>query len=125
MQWERDIFKVSSLYHDFKTLGFNIRMPALVGYPLNGKIQLLSGTHRHLAAQQAGILLPVTIWLRSDIESLWGTEEWTRVIEDIPVTELMARMVEDGFKIPPYQRINTEELYESQTTDQATTGSRS
>lgn len=58
---------------------------ALVGYPWEGKIQLLSGTHRHMAAGLADILLPVTLWLRSDIEKYWGTNDWFVVMEDIPV----------------------------------------
>lgn len=104
MQTERDANKVEDLRQQFEERGFDINCSALVGYPLNGKIQLLSGTHRHLAAKQAGILLPVTLWLRSDVERMWGTELWDRVIEDIPVSDLTSILLSTGFSIPPYSQ---------------------
>lgn len=102
-----DADKVAWLTEEFRQNGFDYNQPALVGYPLgNGKIQLLSGTHRHLAAKQAGIKLPVTLWLRSDIERMWGTELWLKVIEDIPVKDLEEAALKDGVSIPPYERID-------------------
>lgn len=105
MQSRRDANKVDMLREAFLKDGFNMSMPALVGYPKDGKIQLLSGTHRHMAAQQAGILLPVTMWLRDDVERLWGTDEWSRLIQDIPVNNLKELPVPEGFRIPPYERV--------------------
>jgi hypothetical protein len=102
----RDANKVAYLRQQFEDHGFDTNYSALVGYPLDGKIQLLSGTHRHLAAKQANIRLPVTIWLRSDIESIWGTELWNKAIQDIPVKELMQYPVEDGLRLSPYERID-------------------
>ncbi len=102
---EHDAVKVDELRVEFETNGFDKNQPALVGYPLNKHIQLLSGTHRHLAAKQAGIKLPVTLWLRSDIEATWGTELWDRTIEDISVKELEAYYVEYGFSVSPYVRV--------------------
>lgn len=89
MQSSRDYNKVDMLTEEFKKNGFDLNMPALVGYPLNGKIQLLSGTHRLLAAANAGIKIPVAMWLRSYVERLWGTESWVTLIEDMPVTKLL------------------------------------
>lgn len=105
MKSKRDYEKVERLAKEFKANGFDLNMPALVGYPLENKIQLLSGTHRHLAAQQANIKLPVSIWLRSDIERMWGTELWTTVIEDIPVKDLEEAEVKEGFHMAPYDRV--------------------
>lgn len=105
MESRRDYEKVERLTREFKANGFDLNMPALVGYALDGKIQLLSGTHRHLAAKQAGIKLPITLWLRSDVERMWGTELWANVIEDIPVKDLEAKDVKDGFHIAPYDRV--------------------
>lgn len=105
MQSKRDYDKVAFLREAFEKSGFDHNEPALIGYPLDNGIQLLTGTHRHLAAKQAGIKLPVSLWLRSDIERTWGTELWTDVIADIPVRELEEKPVEDGFKIPPYDRV--------------------
>lgn len=84
-----DLNKVLVLEELFKRFGFNKSMPALVGYALNGRIQLLSGTHRHEAAKRAGINIPVTLWLGSDVEKSWGElQEWAKVMEDISVSEL-------------------------------------
>lgn len=106
MESSRDANKVSMLANAFQKDGFDLNMPALIGYPLDGKIQLLSGTHRHLAAKQAGIRLPVSLWLRSDIECLWGTEEWAKVLEDIPVKDLVNFEVKDGFSLPKHEPVS-------------------
>ncbi len=113
MESERDFNKVEMLRKEFETNGFDLKMPALVGYPLEGRIQLLSGTHRHLAAKQAGILLPVTLWLRSDIEKMWGTDMWDNTIKDISVADLMTFMMEDGFKVPPHEPVDVNQIYNS------------
>jgi hypothetical protein len=105
MESKRDYEKVERLTKEFKANGFDLNMPALVGYPLEDKIQLLSGTHRHLAAIKAGIKLPITLWLRSDVERMWGTELWVGLIDDIPVKKLEAMEVKDGFHIAPYDRV--------------------
>lgn len=52
LDWEHDAVKVKYLEEEFRTNGFNLDAPALVGYILNGRIQLLSGTHRHMAAEK-------------------------------------------------------------------------
>lgn len=84
----RDSIKVAWLTEAFERNGFDKKYPALVGYPLEGRVQLLSGTHRHTAAKRAGILLPVTMFLRRYVEAYWGTDNWIRVLEDIAVEDL-------------------------------------
>jgi hypothetical protein len=84
----RDSLKVEWLERMFREDGFSHEHSALIGYPLNGKIQLVSGTHRHEAARRAGILLPVTLTLRSDVEAYWGTEAWIDFIQDVAVKNL-------------------------------------
>ncbi len=80
-----DLNKVKWLYDLFVEDGFDENKSALIGYPLEGKIQLLSGTHRHKAAELADIKLPVSLWLRSDIEACWGGPQWFEIMQDIPV----------------------------------------
>lgn len=81
--------KVNWLEYEFKTNGFDKSKSALIGYPLDDKIQLLSGTHRHEAAKRIDIELPIVLWLRSDVEKSWGIiEKWIRVMKDIPVSVL-------------------------------------
>jgi hypothetical protein len=84
-----DANKVNFLIDAFLANGFDKNEPALVGYPRDGRIQLLSGTHRHEAAMQAGTRLPVVFWLQSTIDGAWGElQDWLRVMEDIPVAVL-------------------------------------
>jgi len=109
-----DACKVEMLRREFVQNGFGPDYPALVGYPLDGKIQLLSGTHRHLAAKQAKIYIPVTLWLRSDIERMWGTDLWESAIQDIPVKDLIHYPVKDGFSVPEYDRVNPATMGEDQ-----------
>lgn len=109
MSSEHDASKVEMLVEAFSKDGFDKNYPALVGYPLNGRIQLLSGTHRHMAAGIADIKLPVTIWLRSDIETRWGTDLWESAIADIPVLELESHPLEDGFILSNYDRVDLRE----------------
>lgn len=106
MQGERDANKVAMLYEAFVNHGFDLDQPALVGYPCNGRIQLLSGTHRHEAAKQANIRLPVTLWLSSDIMETWGTELWEETIRDIPVRELQTYPIKEGFYRSPYDPVD-------------------
>lgn len=88
MSSPHDYLKVEALARDFAAHGFDRMRPALLGYPLGGRIQLLSGTHRHAAALLTGTRLPITLWLGSSVEEAWGRTVWRRVMEDIPVAEL-------------------------------------
>ncbi len=96
----RDSIKVEALTVEFVYDGFDPEQPALIGYPKNGRIQLLSGTHRHEAAKRAGIKLPVMLKLRSVVEAAWGTDAWEELIKDIPVQELEKYPIQEGI-IPP------------------------
>lgn len=103
----RDSIKVEYLTSCFIKYGFDYNEPALVGYPCNGRIQLLSGTHRHEAAKRAGILLPVTLKLRSVVEAAWGTEKWNELIEDIPVKDLEHFPINENVPAPGLdERVN-------------------
>lgn len=96
----RDDTKVQWLMEMFARDGFSMKHSALVGYPLNGRIQLLSGTHRHEAAKRAHIRLPVRMHLRSVVEAAWGTEAWAALIEDVPVEDLELMEVKEGGEPP-------------------------
>lgn len=96
----RDSTKVHWLTEAFSRRGFDHTEPALVGYPLDGKVQLLSGTHRLEAAKRAGIRIPVMMRLRSEVEAAWGTEKWNSLINDIPVKDLELVEIPEGGEIP-------------------------
>ncbi len=84
----RDTRKVEWLEDEFRRNGFDPEEPALVGYVLDGRVQLLTGTHRHESARRAGTKLPTTLYLRSTIEAHWGKETWVDVVKDISVLDL-------------------------------------
>jgi hypothetical protein len=69
--------------------GWDLDKPVLIGYPLNGRIQLLSGSHRWAAAKVAGIKIPVLVRQRSVIEEFFGNlEEWAKIMQPIPTKEI-------------------------------------
>jgi hypothetical protein len=64
--------KTEKLAAAFRKKGFNPNAPALVGYPLKNKIQLLDGTHRLEAARRSGILLPVIVKTRKAMKTAYS-----------------------------------------------------
>jgi hypothetical protein len=58
--------------------GWGEQQEALVGYPLDGKIQLLSGTHRHAAAILAELSrIPVIVKPIKDVKDAFGDlDKW-------------------------------------------------
>ena len=66
--------KAAELEAAFRDAGWDLRRPVLVGYPVpgEGRIQLLSGSHRWAAAERAGIQIPVRIVPYSRVRSSWG-----------------------------------------------------
>lgn len=103
----RDSIKVEMLTEAFVKNGFDPNEPALVGYPLDGMIQLVSGTHRHLAAHCAGIKLPIKMMLRSVVEAMWGTPDWDKFIADIKVKDLeCVEVIEGGLPPGLDERVN-------------------
>jgi ParB-like chromosome segregation protein Spo0J len=81
-----DDAKMRVFVEKFEKAGFDPEHPAVIGYPFNGRIQLLSGSHRHAAAKRLGLKLPVTLWLSSDVEKAWGDlEEWAKIMRQVPV----------------------------------------
>lgn len=78
--------KMAKFVTAFQEAGFDENHPAVIGYPFNGRIQLLSGSHRHAAAIRTGTKLPVTMWLQSDVQRAWGNlAEWAKVMRQVPV----------------------------------------
>ena len=79
---------VTLLAQMFRQSGWDMSEPALVGYAVPDhdewgfKIQLLSGTHRHAAAVEAGINIPLTLLSRQEVNSAWGDlERWTKIMQ--------------------------------------------
>lgn len=96
LQAPHDADKVNMLVKAFSESGFDKTKPALVGYPVDGRVQLLSGTHRHEAAKRTNTKLPIVFWLRSTIESAWGSlDDWLHLMKDLSVAELETWTRED------------------------------
>jgi hypothetical protein len=59
------------------------------------------------AAKRAGILLPVTLELRSVVEAKWGTPAWDELIKDIAVQDLEYSEVKENVPAPGLdERVN-------------------
>lgn len=54
----------------------------LFGYPFEGGIQLLTGTHRRMAAIRAGLHVPVKVHSLSQVQDIWGTDNWSTLFEE-------------------------------------------
>lgn len=63
---------VIELANQFDHAGWDHNRPALIGYPWEGRIQLLSGSHRWIAAGLAGILIPVLVVPLEVVQQAWG-----------------------------------------------------
>ena len=76
--------QVVDLANDFHETGWY--GPALVGYPLNGRIQLLTGSHRYAAARLSEKdQLPVYLVSLAEVEAFWGNVgQWKRILNSAP-----------------------------------------
>lgn len=73
--------KYDELLLSFKTTGWDESKPALLGYHWENTIQLITGSHRWYAAEEAKILIPVRVYSYEFIYSIWGTHEWVRLVK--------------------------------------------
>lgn len=76
--------QVIDLANDFQETGWY--GPALVGYPIEGRIQLLTGSHRYAAASLCKKqTVPVYLVRLSEIEAFWGNlDQWSRILNSAP-----------------------------------------
>lgn len=82
--------KIDRLEKAFRTFGFDMSKPALVGYPYEGKIQLLDGGHRTQAAHLAGRDLPVWVKSRVSMKAAYGTHGWEEFTHNnVPAQDLL------------------------------------
>lgn len=72
------VIELANLFH---TQGWDRTKPALIGYPWQTTIQLLSGSHRWIAAGMAGILIPCVVVPYQEVEECWGDlPRWSRLM---------------------------------------------
>jgi len=72
--------KLEQLIAAFESTGWDDTKPHLLGYWWKGSVQLVSGSHRWLAAKYADIPIPVDVYPYSFMQSIWGTDEWVKLI---------------------------------------------
>ena len=54
----------------------------LVGYLLDGRIQLINGSHRWAAAKELGIHIPVVVVSYAYVQDIWGDlDKWQQLLE--------------------------------------------
>lgn len=74
--------KLEILYGEFVESGWDASKPDLLGYPFNGKVQLISGSHRWAAADLAEIDIPVNLMTYEHVQSIWGTDAWVTMLQN-------------------------------------------
>jgi hypothetical protein len=72
--------KLDWLVNEFTIGGWDATKPNLLGYALNARIQLVTGSHRSAAAGIVGIRFPVDIYSYSYMRKIWGTDAWVDLI---------------------------------------------
>ena len=74
--------QVCQLEEQFRVEGWGAGYPNLVGYPWEGRIQLLNGSHRWAAANQIHMPVPVVVVSYEQVEQAWGNlEEWQQIMQ--------------------------------------------
>jgi hypothetical protein len=66
--------KLEKLIHSIQNNGWD--GPSLLGYVLDDKIQLISGSHRWAAMDFLDFLIPVDLKDFSYVHCVYGTKEW-------------------------------------------------
>jgi hypothetical protein len=81
--------QVVDLANAFVRGGWGRGQPALVGYRYEGRVQLLSGSHRWAAALLAGLeRIPVILREEADVRTSWGVNDltaWKQIMTSEPV----------------------------------------
>lgn len=74
--------KFSELITEFCARGWDESNPRLLGYfwPEDGRVQLISGSHRWAAALCAEIDIPVDVYPFEFIQEIWGTQRWLELL---------------------------------------------
>jgi ParB-like chromosome segregation protein Spo0J len=66
--------KLNWLISELTVKGWKGRV--LIGYKLDGRVQLISGSHRYEAAKRLSLKLPVLLYPYDYITAIYGTDEW-------------------------------------------------
>ena len=65
--------------------GWDLNCPVLIGYELDGLVQLISGSHRYEACRYNKLKLPVIIYEYNYIESIFGSNLWIDLVSNPPL----------------------------------------
>jgi hypothetical protein len=77
--------KLDELIVAFKWKGWDLNRDALVGYMRDGRIQLLSGSHRWEAARRTDNDVPVVIRSEAEVREAFGDlGRWNAIMTPIP-----------------------------------------
>ena len=74
--------KLEELISAFSESGWDETKPRLIGYfwEEDNRVQLVSGSHRWLAARYVKIDIPIHVYSFEYIQSIWGTDEWLALL---------------------------------------------
>ena len=82
---ETDPDRTIMLMESLDRSGWRHDRPVLLGYRLDNRVQLISGTHRHIAAWRLDKLLPVILIPKDTIDALYGTDAWVTMMQNPPL----------------------------------------
>lgn len=78
--------KYDELRSEFIARGWGDGCPALLGYSLDGRVQLVSGSQRWAAAHDAGLKqIPVVVVSYDDAREFWGSDQWIAWVQKPPM----------------------------------------
>lgn len=80
-----DVLFFVRLTECFARFGWAAEQPVLLGYCFEGRIQLVSGSHRWAAARAAGICVPVVLRSYEEVISTWGEPAWLEWLQNPPL----------------------------------------
>ena len=74
--------RLYNLIDAFLESGWDLTKPSMIGYWLNGKIQLLSGSHRYEAAVRAKLeKVPVIVRTLLEVQDAYGNlDKWSCIM---------------------------------------------
>lgn len=79
--------KLEALIRDLQQHGWRRGHPALLGYPLEDRVQLLTGAHRWAACVELQRLIPVDLMAHETVVLQWGDDDWITLVNSPPLIE--------------------------------------
>lgn len=85
-----DPYKTAVIASALQRFGWLPSEPCVLGYPLEGRTQLLSGSHRWDACRLLDRSMPVVLKSFSEVQEAWGDiDRWAQIMAPIKLCEVV------------------------------------